>query len=927
MADEIPAWARDDFDPESREAIERLRSTEARDPYEERSFEQIDYPRPAPDPYEERATPRTPASNSVVDRALRLTSDQFQSNFRPVVENGQINWGDQEMGGSAADFFRADAARMAALKAASEPQRTQLERPSGSAGSGRGPVYAAVAGDDNEPPILRAIRGAESSNNPFAKNPRSSASGLFQFTDGTWGSVLRRMDPATFGSYKNQQLAPLKTNPDQQALQKQAAKFHFENDILPTLRRAGIEATPGNIYLSWFQGPQGAVRAYRAPSDAKVSEVFPETVSANANMRFRGKPYAQWTMDDLREFTATAMSRRMRADGGQVGGGSVDDQPSSDGYASENDLLQPIGKSKMVGEEKPLFDEGVYKAGLSGFSSNNKKSIRYLHHDENNNPIGVLQIMTDGPRSKKATIQNVYVAENFRRNKIASGLLKRARQDFDVRHSTDLTNSGRAFARAVKAAGGSVEDYIPHDDPRRAQNLAKFMRESKAVDEAGNPKTLYHATNKSFSVFDPKRAAKNSGHPASRLGHFMAATPEAADLFSRVPDRYSEGTGEYRPGANIMPVHAAIKNPHVMHWKEFAAALAALNSMPDKKANKEVDAFRKQLIDAGHDGILIKGGWKPGQLLGSREFSSDNWVAFEPEQIKSATGNDGNFNPERQEIDKAEGGSVDEDEDEGITAYHGSPYDFPKFDINKIGAGEGAQSYGHGLYFAESEPVARSYRDKLSEGTYQTDTGKVLDPYGDLEHLNIRVAAGKSLDNAIDRARGLLETQPENADMINRDLAKLLEAKAENAAPRKGHMYEVRIKAHPDQFLDWDKSLDIHPEVIQDALHDIVSEAILSEGNKKFMKGKFQGALRQEEVKNPLNYAHLTGGALYNMLTKVFKPEDISTMLRERGVKGIKYLDQNSRQAGLGTRNYVVFNHDHVDIKRKYAQGGAVDVG
>jgi hypothetical protein len=31
----------------------------------------------------------------------------------------------------------------------------------------------------------------------------------------------------------------------------------------------------------------------------------------------------------------------------------------------------------------------------------------------------------------------------------------------------------------------------------------------------------------------------------------------------------------------------------------------------------------------------------------------------------------------------------------GMTAYHGSPHIFNKFDINKVGTGEGAQAYGH----------------------------------------------------------------------------------------------------------------------------------------------------------------------------------------------------------------------------------------
>lgn len=50
----------------------------------------------------------------------------------------------------------------------------------------------------------------------------------------------------------------------------------------------------------------------------------------------------------------------------------------------------------------------------------------------------------------------------------------------------------------------------------------------------------------------------------------------------------------------------------------------------------------------------------------------------------------------------------------GIVAYHGSPHDFDRFSLDKIGTGEGAQAYGHGLYFAENEGVAKSYRDNVT---------------------------------------------------------------------------------------------------------------------------------------------------------------------------------------------------------------------
>src|SRR5262245_438695 len=47
----------------------------------------------------------------------------------------------------------------------------------------------------------------------------------------------------------------------------------------------------------------------------------------------------------------------------------------------------------------------------------------------------------------------------------------------------------------------------------------------------------------------------------------------------------------------------------------------------------------------------------------------------------------------------------------GIRAYHGSPHDFERFDLSKIGTGEGAQAYGHGLYFAENPKTAKAYRE------------------------------------------------------------------------------------------------------------------------------------------------------------------------------------------------------------------------
>ena len=48
------------------------------------------------------------------------------------------------------------------------------------------------------------------------------------------------------------------------------------------------------------------------------------------------------------------------------------------------------------------------------------------------------------------------------------------------------------------------------------------------------------------------------------------------------------------------------------------------------------------------------------------------------------------------------------------TAYHGTPHNFDRFSTSAIGTGEGALSFGWGLYFTNQEDIARWYADKLS---------------------------------------------------------------------------------------------------------------------------------------------------------------------------------------------------------------------
>lgn len=48
--------------------------------------------------------------------------------------------------------------------------------------------------------------------------------------------------------------------------------------------------------------------------------------------------------------------------------------------------------------------------------------------------------------------------------------------------------------------------------------------------------------------------------------------------------------------------------------------------------------------------------------------------------------------------------------------YHGSSYDFDKFDMDKVGSGDGLSKFGLGLYFTDSEELASYYANEASIG-------------------------------------------------------------------------------------------------------------------------------------------------------------------------------------------------------------------
>lgn len=194
---------------------------------------------------------------------------------------------------------------------------------------------------------------------------------------------------------------------------------------------------------------------------------------------------------------------------------------------------------------------------------------------------------------------------------------------------------GDAFAQGRRAprrdsdeifndAGGAPADT-------REAAFKRWFGKSKVVDDNGDPIVMYHGTPGDFSSFE--KGEVNSRYPYS-IGFHFSTNPKEASAYTR------EGVNvrEYRTieGSNVMPVYLKAENPLIIKTKHKSASMEAdLN-------RKEIKATLAEAESSGnpYDSVIIKAA------------NNDHWnvIVFEPGQIKSATGNNGDFDPSNPDI-------------------------------------------------------------------------------------------------------------------------------------------------------------------------------------------------------------------------------------------------------------------------------------
>lgn len=197
-----------------------------------------------------------------------------------------------------------------------------------------GDAYAAYNRGYNRERVKQKLFGAESGNNNYAKNKRSSAYGRAQFIDGTW---LEFGESAVGRQLRGDlsKAAWLEKRSDQRIAEAATDWYLQKNE--KELRQAGVPWNDTTAYLAHFRGSGGAIAMYKAdPNEdarAHVLRVHGKTeggkiLAANPEVFAKGK-----TVGDVIAWAARKMN--VKPDASLPTG-----VPEGRGYLSDAQLKQ-----------------------------------------------------------------------------------------------------------------------------------------------------------------------------------------------------------------------------------------------------------------------------------------------------------------------------------------------------------------------------------------------------------------------------------------------------------------------------------------------------------------------------------------------------------------------------------------------------------
>ena len=283
----------------------------------------------------------------------------------------------------------------------------------------------------------------------------------------------------------------------------------------------------------------------------------------------------------------------------------------------------------------------------------------------------------------------------------------------------------------------------------------------------------------------------------------------------------------------------------------------------------------------------------------------------------------------------------------GIIAFHGSGADFDKFELGMINTGEGAQAFGHGLYFTDSEDIARFYRDSTSSGNQVIYKGKTITNLEDdsvLVEDNIAHMVGQQsttkdqirvIDDEIRRNRkNLAGIDQSIKDYNTNSKAYPLQFQGLILKPDRAKVIRLALKERLDASLNVKKninSIEINPSGkmykvgLAPQLDELIDYDAPLSGQTDNVRKVLEPLYEKYGVAETADF-----GTLQSSIPRLMSQSMLSEELSNAGLKGIKYRSANSRTQSTGDakpeQNYVIFDDSMIKIMEKYGIVGPVAI-
>lgn len=620
-------------------------------------------------------------------------------------------------------------------------------------------------------------------------------------------------------------------------------------------------------------------------------------------------------------------------------------------FDAEQAIDQMVGTPELPPERliTPMNPEGKAPATGMGFGANVAGSFRTSgvagamteRAQQETVRSGGQQLQTGGfsPQQFKnlpTRVRERILAENSD-PVVTDGKLKDAEDDF---YSQVAYDNSQANLSIASAAGATVGTFLNPENflglsgilvrkfpALAARPMLTAVVDNAAVNAASDVVTQgIRTAGGSQEEFDPLQTAISAVIGGAFGGAMAVPSFVRADLARRV------GRGEVTPGGE--PAKTNVETPESapeplgLVQPEPERAIVPTNEVPNGQEARAVPAEQGVLQPEGGvpEGVAgDQGGVRTDTAIGSAVPEARFGQQAGSETLSARVSQ-----PKiREDLGVDIPGTLLRDlqfgKENTVTAFHGTPHEFEKFSLDKIGTGEGAQAYGHGLYFAQAEDVAKGYRDALSrdqdprasvndyikemtsEADLMTSDMTAQDVKFDLKN---NPTLAKYADNeklASDIAAAIRGTNADGS-VSSEAIAAFKRIDASLPKENAGSLYQVRIKADPAKFLDWDKK--IPPQSELRALMKDYAQTFADNPNPAQRNAARAAMLRADKPE-------LTGHGVYQTLAEVLGGDHAAAanaLRQDAGIPGVKYLDRASRSGGEGTSNFVVFDDNLIQI-------------